>query len=69
GVDILSSDKLGKLSCSLEGCRERDLFVLQTCHDLKIPVECSMGGGYSTHIKTIVEAHVNTFRIAQKIYF
>ena len=69
GVDILSTDKLGKLSCSLEGCRERDRFVLQSCHDLKIPVQCSMGGGYSTHIKTIVEAHVNTFRLAQDIYF
>lgn len=69
GVDILSSDKLGKLSCSLEGCRERDRFVLQSCHDLGIPVECSMGGGYSTEIKTIVEAHVNTFRLAQNIYF
>lgn len=69
GVDILSTDKLGKLSCSLRGCKERDRFVLQTCHDLEIPVECSMGGGYSADIKTIVEAHANTYRLAQEIYF
>jgi len=69
GVDILSDDKLGKLNCSLEGCRERDRLVLQACHDHKVPVQCSMGGGYSTHIKTIVEAHANTFRVAQDIYF
>lgn len=69
GVDILSTDKLGKLDCSLEGCKERDWFVLQTCHDLQIPLECSMGGGYSTQIKTIVEAHANTFRLARQIYF
>ena len=37
GVDILASDKLGKLSCTMEGCRERDRFVLQSCHDAKIP--------------------------------
>ena len=69
GVDILSTDKLGKLSCSVEGCKERDRFVLQLCHDQKIPVEVSMGGGYSPDIKTIIEAHTNTFRLAQEIYF
>jgi acetoin utilization deacetylase AcuC-like enzyme len=69
GVDILATDKLGKLGCTQAGCKERDRFVLQTCHDLKIPVEVSMGGGYSPHIKNIVEAHANTFRQAQEIYF
>ena len=69
GVDILSTDKLGKLGCTIDGCKERDRFVLQTCHDLKIPVQVSMGGGYSPDIKIILEAHANTFRLAQKIYF
>lgn len=69
GVDILESDKLGKLSCTISGCKERDRFVLQTCHDLDIPVECSMGGGYSKDIKQIIEAHANTYRLAQEIYF
>ncbi|WP_075343556.1 histone deacetylase family protein [Tenacibaculum agarivorans] len=69
GVDILESDKLGKLSVSIEGCAVRDRFVLQTCYDQKIPVMCSMGGGYSKDIKIIVEAHANTFRLAQEIFF
>jgi acetoin utilization deacetylase AcuC-like enzyme len=69
GVDVIESDKLGKLSLTIEGCKERDRFVLQTCFDQKIPVMCSMGGGYSPDIKTIVEAHTNTFRLAQEIYF
>ncbi|MGA8853469.1 MAG: histone deacetylase [Christiangramia sp.] len=69
GVDILETDKLGRLSCSIEGCKERDRFVLQTCNDLGIPVECSMGGGYSKEIKFIIEAHANTYRLAQEIYF
>ena len=68
GVDVLETDKLGTLSLSLEGCKERDRFVLQTCHDANIPVQCSMGGGYSPEIKIIVEAHANTFRLAQDIY-
>ena len=69
GVDILKSDKLGKLSLTTVGCKERDRFVLQTCFDHKIPVMCSMGGGYSEDIKIIVDAHANTFRLAQEIFF
>jgi acetoin utilization deacetylase AcuC-like enzyme len=69
GVDVLATDKLGKLALTTKGCKERDRFVLQSCFDYKIPVMCSMGGGYSPEIKTIVEAHANTFRLAQDIYF
>lgn len=69
GVDVIESDKLGKLSLSMEGCKERDRFVLQTCKNFSIPVMCSMGGGYSKEIKVIVEAHANTFRLAQDIFF
>lgn len=69
GVDILKEDKLGRLNCSLYGCRERDRLVLQTCKDYDIPVQCSMGGGYASQIRTIVNAHANTFRLAQEIFF
>ncbi len=69
GVDILASDKLGKLGCSIIGCKERDRFVLQLCKDHKIPVVCSMGGGYSPDIKIIIEAHANTYRLAQDLFF
>ena len=54
---------------SVKGCKERDRFVLQTCKDTNIPVMRSMGGGYSADIKIIVEAHANTFRLAQEIFF
>ena len=69
GVDVIASDKLGKLAMSIGGCKERDRYVLQTCKNLNIPVMCSMGGGYSPNIKTIVEAHSNTYRLAQNIFF
>ena len=45
GVDILESDKLGKLSVSLNGCKERDKFILNYCKKNKIPLQISMGGG------------------------
>ncbi len=69
GVDVIATDKLGTLGMSVQGCKQRDEFVLETCKNHQIPVQCSMGGGYSPEIKTIVEAHANTFRAAQKIYF
>lgn len=69
GVDILETDKLGRLNCTVDGCKERDRFVLQLCKDLNIPVQVSMGGGYSPDIKIIIEAHANTFRLAQQIFF
>lgn len=69
GVDVITSDKLGKLGLSVEGCKARDRFVLEQCQTNQIPVMCSMGGGYSPEIKTIIEAHANTFRLAQDIYF
>ena len=69
GVDVIETDKLGKLALTTEGCAARDRFVLQTCFNLEIPVMCSMGGGYSKDIKIIVNAHANTFRLAQEIFF
>ncbi|TQD40508.1 histone deacetylase family protein [Haloflavibacter putidus] len=69
GVDVLETDKLGKLSLSLAGCKERDKFVLQSLEEQNLPVEISMGGGYSNEIKYIVEAHANTYRLVQDIYF
>lgn len=69
GVDVIATDKLGTLGMSVQGCKQRDDFVLNTCHKHNIAVQCSMGGGYSPDIKTIVDAHANTFRLAQEIYF
>ena len=69
GVDILATDKLGKLGCTTEGCKERDRFVLETCKKMEIPIMCSMGGGYSPSIKTIIEAHAQTFRLAKEIFY
>jgi acetoin utilization deacetylase AcuC-like enzyme len=69
GVDVVGTDKLGTLGMTLEGCKQRDRFVLQTCIENEIPVQCSMGGGYSPDIKVIIDAHANTFRLAQELFF
>ncbi|PKV66948.1 histone deacetylase family protein [Pontibacter ramchanderi] len=69
GVDVLATDKLGKLSMSIAGCKARDRMVLEACVQNRIPVAVSMGGGYSKQIAHIVEAHANTFRLAQQLFF
>ena len=69
GVDILATDQLGRLAVSREGCRQRDKLVLQLAHQNRIPLVASMGGGYSADFRDIIEAHANTYRLAQEIYF
>lgn len=69
GVDVLASDKLGKLALSVEGCAERDAIVFEFCQKYQIPIQCSMGGGYSPNLVTIIKAHTNTFRKAKDIFY
>ena len=69
GVDVLGTDKMGKLSMTKEGCKKRDEFVLKLAKVNKLPIVICMGGGYSPDIKDIVEAHTNTFRVVKNTYF
>jgi acetoin utilization deacetylase AcuC-like enzyme len=69
GVDILDTDKLGRLSVTREGCRQRDLMVFKAANENRIPIVVTMGGGYSVNFRDIIEAHANTFRLAQEIFF
>jgi acetoin utilization deacetylase AcuC-like enzyme len=69
GVDILATDKLGRLSVSQKGCQQRDAFVMKQCQKNSIPLVVAMGGGYSEKIYDIIEAHANTYRTAQELYF
>jgi len=68
GVDVLATDKLGRLALTRAGCRQRDELVLGLCHRHRLPVVVCMGGGYSERIIDIVEAHANTFRVAAQLF-
>ena len=67
GVDVLATDKLGKLSLTMAGCHKRDELVLTTAHNLGIPVAVVMGGGYSPDVGAVVEGHCGVFRVANKL--
>ncbi len=68
GVDILETDKFGKLKVTMNGCKQRDEFVFTQLKQNNIPCQTSMGGGYSADVKIISEAHCNTFRLAKDIF-
>jgi len=68
GVDILETDKFGKLKVTINGCRQRDEFVFTQLQQNNIPCQTSMGGGYSADVKIITEAHCNTFRTAKDVW-
>jgi acetoin utilization deacetylase AcuC-like enzyme len=60
GADAYQGDRLGRLSLSIEGLRERDRRVLARCDGL--PIVACMGGGYCPDIAKIVTIHANTVR-------
>ena len=68
GVDILETDKFGKLKVTISGCKQRDSLVFSWLKRSGIPCVVAMGGGYSPQVKTIVEAHCNTFRLAKEVW-
>lgn len=68
GVDILDTDKLGRLGVSKAGCKTRDRIVFNTAKLNRIPIVASMGGGYSEFLE-VIDAHANTYRVAQEIFF
>ena len=60
GADPFGGDRLGRLSLTMEGLRDRDRIVAERCRD--VPVAACMGGGYCRDIDTIVTIHANTVR-------
>ncbi len=68
GVDVLKTDKLGKLSLSKEGCLQRDLLVINSCKTKELPLVITMGGGYSSRLADVVDAHTHTFAAALQVY-
>jgi acetoin utilization deacetylase AcuC-like enzyme len=67
GVDPLDSDRLGRLSVTMEGLAQRDRHVFETVQKLACPMVVTLGGGYSDPIERTAQAHAQTFQIAVEI--
>ena len=68
GVDTHQGDRLGKLAMTDTGLFQREMQVLGTCIAQGYPVACVIGGGYSTHINTLVHRHSLIHRAAAQIW-
>ena len=60
GADPHEGDRLGKLSISTDGMRQRDECVFQFGLDRQIPIAFSMAGGYGKEIQSTVDVHFQT---------
>jgi acetoin utilization deacetylase AcuC-like enzyme len=69
GVDVIKGDKLGRLALTKEGCKLRDKMVFDMCKKNKAPVVAFMGGGHLARISNTIDAYLNTYRMAQEVYF
>jgi acetoin utilization deacetylase AcuC-like enzyme len=65
GADPYMEDKLGKLTLSRQGLRERDEMVMQFCGDANLPVAVVMAGGYAPDVEDIVSIHLQTIATAK----
>ena len=68
GVDVLATDKLGRMAMTQNGVKERDKLVLEQAYKHSIPITAVMGGGYSSQIREIIDAHCHVYRQAADIY-
>jgi acetoin utilization deacetylase AcuC-like enzyme len=68
GVDGLAEDRLGKLSLTHAGLKERDRQVMRLARMANVPLVITLGGGYAEPIQLTAEAHANTFRTALEIF-
>ena len=60
GADPYRSDRLGRLSLSMEGLEQRDAAVLAACRRRGLPVAVVLGGGYAADLQDVVTIHANT---------
>jgi len=68
GADPHEHDRLGKLSLSKEGMRERDQQVYNWAAVNSLPVAIAMAGGYGKDINLTVEIHAQTILSALCLY-
>ena len=68
GADPYEGDRLGYLSLSKRGLAQRDRFVMQTCHQAKLPMAVTMAGGYCPQVEHIADIHAQTVQLAASFF-
>lgn len=60
GSDPFSGDRLGRMSVTKAGLRQRDQLVFDWCANQSLPVAVVMAGGYARNVQDTVDIHVQT---------
>lgn len=68
GADPYQDDQLGSLELTIEGLKRRDELVFQACHDRRVPVAVTLGGGYAVKTGDTVRIHYNTCIQARAVW-
>ncbi|HEV8376947.1 MAG TPA: histone deacetylase [Candidatus Polarisedimenticolia bacterium] len=68
GADPYKEDQLGGLGLTLEGLVKRDVLVLRTARQRKIPAHVTFAGGYAVQVEDTVTIHANTVRVAKEVF-
>lgn len=66
GADPFEGDRLGRMSLSKQGLKQRDEKAFSWCRDHDLPVAVTMSGGYAPQIDDIVDIHAATLEAAKK---
>jgi len=67
GADPYDGDRLGRLSVSKAGLKQRDRLVFELCHNAGIPIAIVMSGGYARQVSDTVDIHLQTIKSALEI--
>ncbi|KAL7543639.1 hypothetical protein ACHAXR_012962 [Thalassiosira sp. AJA248-18] len=68
GVDVFESDKLGRLSVSWEGMKQRDMHVIRSCVNKNVPVAAVVGGGYDNDVEVLGRRHALVHRVCAQVW-
>jgi acetoin utilization deacetylase AcuC-like enzyme len=68
GADPYVGDKLGRLALTIDGLRQRDLYVLRQCYERETPIATVMSGGYGKDINDTIEIHCNMIRAVKEVF-
>ena len=67
GADPFVDDRLGKLSLTKAGLRQRDEYVLNLCKANQWPTVVTLAGGYGRHIQDTADLYFQTVNIAKTV--
>lgn len=68
GVDVLESDKLGRLNLTMDGLRRRNDYVFDLAKAYKVPLVLCKAGGYSSPPQTTNRAHASCYLDGLRAY-